>query len=177
MSKSFTFGPVTRQTIRTFTPTVLNRQVNSSLAITGFSAAIEAWAGASRIFALQSLALPAAAFSVRAGQNIAYTTFFVCVKWTAGGIVKRYKLWNPATALLTYPTYAGEIIPATGAELEYWTTTSSAPTITVPSFNIITDILEAPADCCDVTGTALANGICSIGYPTTLDGMFYQCRT
>jgi hypothetical protein len=177
MSRIFTFVPVTLDAIKSFVPVILNRQVNSGLAITGFTSSIETWAGASRIFALQGLALPAQAFSIRAGQRFPYTTFFVCVKWVSGGIVKRYKLWNPAGALLSYPLYAGEIIPSSGAELEYWSTTTSAPTITVPSFSIITDIIEAPADCCSQTGTALANGICSIGNPTTLNGMFYQCRT
>jgi hypothetical protein len=175
--KTFTYTPVTRDSIKTFTPVILNRQVNSGLAIVGFSTTIEAWAGASRIFALQGLALPAYAFSIRAGQTFTYTTFFVCVKWVADGIVKRYKLWNPAGSLLTYPLYAGEIIPATGAEIEYWSTTTSAPTITIPTFSVISDILEAPDDCCDQVGTALANGICSIGSPVTLDGMFYQCRS
>lgn len=176
MSKSFTYAPVTRDTIRTYTPVVLNRQVNSSLAISAFSATLEAWAGASRIFALQSLNLPGTNFSIRPRQNFTYTSFFICVKWVANGVVKRYKLWNPAGAVLSYPVYAGEIIPGTGAELEYWSTSASASP-SIPAFNIITDIIENPADCCDVTGTALANGICSIGNPATLDGMFYQCRT
>jgi hypothetical protein len=175
MTKTFTYRPVTLDTVKSYTPVTLNRQVNQSLAITGFAATVEAWPGASRIFALQSLSLPGTAFSIRAGQRFPYTSFFICVKWSASGIIKRYKLWNPAGALLSYPTYAGEIIPATGAELEYWTT-SATSSITVPNFNIITDIIEAPADCCSQSGTALANGICSIGNPTTLNGMFYQCR-
>lgn len=176
MSKSFTYTPVTRGTIRTYTPVVLNRQVNQTLAIAAFSASLGAWAGASRIFALQSLSLPGTNFSIRPRQNFTYTNFFICVKWTALGIVKRYKLWNPAGALLSYPLYAGEIVPGTCAELEYWSTSAST-TPSVPAFNIVTDVLESPDDCCDVTGTALANGICSIGNPPTLDGMFYQCRT
>ena len=176
MSKIFTYTPVTRQAVRSYTPVILNKQVNQSLAIATFSASLEAWASASRIFALQSLILPGTAFSIRAGQYFNYTSFFICVKWVAGGIVKRYKLWNPAGAVLAYPLYAGEIIPASGAELEYWSTSAST-TPTIPNFNIITDIIEAPADCCSESGTALANGICSIGAPATLDGMFYQCRS
>lgn len=176
MSKSFTYTPVTRQaSITSYTPVILNRQVNQSLAIDGFSAALEAWPGASRIFALQSLNLPGSAFSIRAGQRLAYTDFLIAVKWTVAGVIYRYKLWNPAGAVLSYPLYAGEIIPASGAELEYWST-SANNNPTIPSFNILTDIFEAPSSCCDETGTALANGICVIGSPTTLDGMFYQCR-
>ena len=174
--KDFRYYPVTLGAIRGYTPVILARQVNQSLAIPAFNTTVEAWAGASRIYALCSLILPGTAFSIRAGQRFRYTAFFVTVKWVSGGIVKRYKLWNPAGALLSYPVYAGEIIPATGAELEFWTTSAST-TPNVPAFNIVVDILEAPAYVGDQAGTELANGICSIGSPATLDAMFYQCRS
>ncbi|NBW17021.1 MAG: hypothetical protein EBR82_54500 [Caulobacteraceae bacterium] len=174
--KKFTYMPVTRAPIKSYTPVVLNRQVNQSLAITGFTASLGAWPGATRIFALQKLLLPGTNFSVRAGQNFTYSNFFICVKWSVSSVVRRYRLFDNTKALPSYPLYAGEIIPGTGAELEYWNTATSTTPI-IPTFNILTDILEAPDDCCDVIGTALANGICSIGAPTTLDGMFYQCRS
>lgn len=174
--KDFRYYPVTLGAIRTYTPVILARQVNQSLLIPAFSASLEPWPGASRIFALCQLVLPGTAFSIRSGQRFNYTNFFVCVKWSVGSVVYRYKLWNPAGALLSYPVYAGEIIPATGAELEFWSTSAStAPSI--PQFNIVTDILEAPAFAGDQDGTELANGICTIGSPATLDAYFYQCRS
>ncbi len=162
MIKTFSYAAVTLQPISSYAPVVLNRQVNQSLAITPFTVSLEAWAGASRIFALQKLNLPGTTFSIRAGQVFNQSMFFICVKWVSNNIVKRYKIWNPPGALLSYPVYAGEIIPATGAYLEYWST-SSGTTPSIGNFNIITDILEVPSDCCSEEGTALANGICVIG--------------
>lgn len=174
--KDFRYYPVTLSTIRTFSPVTLSRQVNQSLAIPAFAASVGVWPGASRIFALCGLQLPGTTFSIRAGQRFTYTGFVVCVKWSVNGIVQRYKLWDVTGMKLYYPVYAGQIIPATGAELEFWTTPNSTSP-SVPAFNIITDILEAPAYAGDQDGTELANGICSIGAPATLDGFFYQCRT
>ena len=174
--KSFQFSKVTLGTIHGFTPVVLNKQVNQTLAAGGFSGTgIEAWPGASRIFALQKLLLPGYAFSIQVGQKLRYTNFVLTVKWLDGNVVKRYKLWQNVGELLAYPLYAGEIIPGVGAELEYWTTANSTSTTVVPPLSLICAILENPTTCCDQTGIELANGICPIGSPITLNGMFYQC--
>ena len=50
MIKTFSYAAVTLQPISSYTPVILNRQVNQSLAVTAFTASLEPWAGASRIF-------------------------------------------------------------------------------------------------------------------------------
>ena len=146
----------------------------------GFTQVLEAWAGASRIFALQDIIIPNQNFSIRLGQNINVPTYVMTVKWVAQGVVRRYKLWSNGHEVLSYPLYNGEIIPGEGAQFEYWTT-SFARRAFSEAFELETDILEKPDSCCDEVGTALANGICQIGtlpnpYPTVYPvENFYVC--
>lgn len=175
--KSFTRSLVTLQPTQAFTPVVLNRQVHQSLSVAGFTGSVDA-AGlvTSRVFAIQALILPGAAFSIRANQGFSYENFFVCVKWVTDGVTIRYSLWKPSGATLQVEPYAGQIIPTElWTQLEFWSTSESTELPVVPSFNIITDIIEAPADCCSESGTVLANSICSIGQPDTLDEKFQMC--
>jgi hypothetical protein len=178
--RAWDFKPVTLEPAKSAKPVVLNRLVYKSLTVAGFTQNLEAWAGASRIFALQDIIIPNQNFSIRLGQNINVPTYVMTVKWVAQGVVRRYKLWSNGYEVLSYPLYNGEIIPGEGAQFEYWTT-SFATRAFSEAFDLETDILEKPDSCCDEIGTALANGICQIGtlpnpYPTVYPvENFYVC--
>jgi hypothetical protein len=175
--KSFSRALVTLQAAQSFAPVTLNGQVRQSILVPGFTGAVSlAGTFCSKMFARQALTLPGAVFSISSGQNFAYTNFFCCVKWVTAGATVRYRLWYPSGALLAKPDYAGEIIPASsGACIEFWSTPTSTETPVVPTFSILTDIIEDPATCCSTTGTVLANTVCSIGQPDSLDDKFLEC--
>lgn len=181
--KSFTRSLVTLQSAQSFAPVILNGQVVQSLLVNGFTGALDPEAlNVSRVFAIQYLSLPGKAFSIKANQSLAYENFFVCVKWVEGvtedfeGVVKRYSLWKPSGAKLQVEPYVGQIIPTElRTQLEFWSTSESTETPVVPTFNILTDILESPAECCSTSGTVLANTVCSIGQPDSLDEKFQTC--
>ena len=178
--RSWDFKPAVLQPAKSAKPVILNRLVYKSLTVAGFTQALEDWGGASRIFATQNILIPNQNFCIRLGQNIQVPTYVMTVKWVAQGVVKRYKLWTNGYEVLSYPLYNGEIIPGEGAQFEYWTT-SFSPRAFSEAFELETDILEKPSDCCDEVGTALANGICQIGelpnpYPTVYPiENFYVC--
>ena len=178
--RSWDFKPVTLEPAKSATPVILNRLVYKSLTVAGFTQNLEAWAGASRIFAVQNISIPNQNFCIRLGQNIKVPTYVMTVKWVAQGSVRRYKLWSNGYEVLSYPLYSGEIIPGEGAQFEYWTTSFATRAFST-EFELETDILEKPDDCCDEVGTALANGICQIGtlpnpYPTVYPvDNFYVC--
>lgn len=178
--RAWDFKPVTLEPAKSAKPVVLNRLVYKSLTVAGFTQNLEAWAGASRIFAVQDIIIPNQNFSIRPGQDINVPTYVMTVKWVSQGVVKRYKLWSNGYEVLSYPLYNGEIIPGEGAQFEYWTT-SFARRAFSSQFELETDILEKPDSCCDEIGTALANGICQIGtlpnpYPTVYPvENFYVC--
>ena len=178
--KSWDFKPAVLQPAKSAKPVILNRLVYKSLTVAGFTQNLEAWAGASRIFATQNISIPTQNFCIRLGQAIQVPTYVMTVKWVSQGFVKRYKLWTNGYEILSYPLYSGEIIPGEGAQFEYWTT-SFATRAFSEEFDLQTDILEKPDDCCDELGTALANGICQIGalpnpYPTVYPvDNFYVC--
>jgi len=178
--RSWDFKPAVLQPAKSAKPVILNRLVYKSLTVAGFTQNLEAWAGASRIFAIQNINIPNQNFCIRLGQDINVPTYVMAIKWVSQGFVKRYKLWSNGYELLSYPLYNGEIIPGEGAQFEYWTT-SFATRVFSTQFELLTDILEKPDDCCDEIGTALANGICQIGilpnpYPSVypIDN-FYVC--
>ena len=178
--RSWDFKPAVLQPAKSAKPVILNRLVYKSLTVAGFTQNLEAWAGASRIFAIQNISIPNQNFCIRLGQDINVPTYVMAIKWVSQGFVKRYKLWSNGYELLSYPLYNGEIIPGEGAQFEYWTT-SFATRAFSEQFELLTDILEKPDDCCDEIGTALANGICQIGilpnpYPSVypIDN-FYVC--
>jgi len=178
--RSWDFKPAVLEPAKSAKPVILNRLVYKSLTVAGFTQNLEAWAGASRIFAIQNISIPNQNFCIRLGQNINVPTYVMAIKWVSQGFVKRYKLWSNGYELLSYPLYNGEIIPGEGAQFEYWTT-SFATRAFSEQFELLTDILEKPDDCCDEIGTALANGICQIGilpnpYPSVypIDN-FYVC--
>lgn len=177
---SWGFKPVTLEPAKSAKPVILNRLVYKSLTVAGFTQNLEAWAGASRIFAIQNISIPNQNFCIRLGQYIQVPTYVMTVKWVSQGFVKRYKLWTNGHEVLSYPIYSGEIIPGEGAQFEYWTTSFATRAFSEP-FDLETDILEKPDDCCDELGTALANGICQIGvlpnpYPTVYPvDNFYVC--
>jgi hypothetical protein len=175
--KTFSRTLVTLQASQAFAPVVLNGQVQQSLSVTGFTGATGAASLiTSSVFAIQALALPGKTFSIRANQNFSYENFFVCVKWSTDGVTMRYSLWKPSGATLQVDPYAGQIIPISlWPQLEFWSTLASTQTPVVPSFSILTDIVEDPTTCCDTSGTVLANSICSIGQPGTMDGWFQTC--
>lgn len=178
--RAWDFKPVTLEPAKSAKPVILNRLVYKSLTVAGFTQNLEAWAGASRIFAVQNILLPNQNFCIRLGQDIQVPTYVMTVKWVAQGSVRRYKLWTNGYEVLSYPLYSGEIIPGEGAQFEYWTTSFSTRAFSEP-FDLLTDILEKPDDCCDELGTALANGVCQIGtlpnpYPTVYPvENFYIC--
>ena len=161
-ARAWDFKPVVLQPAKSAKPVILNRLVYKSLTVAGFTQNLEAWAGASRIFAIQNINIPNQNFCIRLGQTIQVPTYVMTVKWVSQGVVRRYKLWTNGYELLSYPLYNGEIIPGEGAQFEYWTTSFSARAFS-EEFELLTDILEKPDDCCDEIGTALANGICQIG--------------
>lgn len=177
---SWGFKPVTLEPAKSAKPVILNRLVYKSLTVAGFTQNLEAWAGASRIFAIQNISIPNQNFCIRLGQYIQVPTYVITIKWVSQGFVKRYKLWTNGHEVLSYPLYSGEIIPGEGAQFEYWTTSFATRAFSEP-FDLETDILEKPDDCCDELGTALANGICQIGvlpnpYPTVYPvDNFYVC--
>ena len=178
--RSWDFKPAVLEPAKSAKPVILNRLVYKSLTVAGFTQNLEAWAGASRIFAIQNISIPNQNFCIRLGQNINVPTYVMAIKWVSQGFVKRYKLWSNGYEVLSYPLYNGEIIPGEGAQFEYWTT-SFATRAFSEQFELLTDILEKPDDCCDEIGTALANGICQIGilpnpYPAVypIDN-FYVC--
>jgi hypothetical protein len=178
--RSWDFKPAVLQPAKSAKPVILNRLVYKSLTVAGFTQNLEAWAGASRIFATQNISIPNQNFCIRLGQDINVPTYVMAIKWVSQGFVKRYKLWSNGYEILSYPLYNGEIIPGEGAQFEYWTT-SFATRAFSEQFELLTDILEKPDDCCDEIGTALANGICQIGilpnpYPSVypIDN-FYVC--
>ena len=178
--RSWDFKPAVLEPAKSAKPVILNRLVYKSLTVAGFTQNLEAWAGASRIFAIQNISIPNQNFCIRLGQDINVPTYVMAIKWVSQGFVKRYKLWSNGYELLSYPLYNGEIIPGEGAQFEYWTT-SFATRAFSEQFELLTDILEKPDDCCDEIGTALANGICQIGilpnpYPAVypIDN-FYVC--
>jgi len=178
--RSWDFKPAVLEPAKSAKPVILNRLVYKSLTVAGFTQNLEAWAGASRIFAIQNISIPNQNFCIRLGQDINVPTYVMAIKWVSQGFVKRYKLWSNGYEVLSYPLYNGEIIPGEGAQFEYWTT-SFATRAFSEQFELLTDILEKPDDCCDEIGTALANGICQIGilpnpYPSVypIDN-FYVC--
>lgn len=178
--RSWDFKPAVLEPAKSAKPVILNRLVYKSLTVAGFTQNLEAWAGASRIFAIQNISIPNQNFCIRLGQDINVPTYVMAIKWVSQGFVKRYKLWSNGYEVLSYPLYNGEIIPGEGAQFEYWTT-SFATRAFSEQFELLTDILEKPDDCCDEIGTALANGICQIGilpnpYPAVypIDN-FYVC--
>ena len=178
--RSWDFKPAVLEPAKSAKPVILNRLVYKSLTVAGFTQNLEAWAGASRIFAIQNISIPNQNFCIRLGQDINVPTYVMAIKWVSQGFVKRYKLWSNGYEILSYPLYNGEIIPGEGAQFEYWTT-SFATRAFSEQFELLTDILEKPDDCCDEIGTALANGICQIGilpnpYPAVypIDN-FYVC--
>jgi hypothetical protein len=178
--RSWDFKPAVLEPAKSAKPVILNRLVYKSLTVAGFTQNLEAWAGASRIFAIQNISIPNQNFCIRLGQDINVPTYVMAIKWVSQGFVKRYKLWSNGYELLSYPLYNGEIIPGEGAQFEYWTT-SFATRAFSEQFELLTDILEKPDDCCDEIGTALANGICQIGilpnpYPSVYPvENFYVC--
>ena len=178
--RAWDFKPAVLQPAKSAKPVILNRLVYKSLTVAGFTQNLEAWAGASRIFAIQNISIPNQNFCIRLGQNINVPTYVMAVKWVSQGFVKRYKLWSNGYEVLSYPVYNGEVIPGEGAQFEYWTT-SFATRAFSEEFELLTDILEKPDDCCDEIGTALANGICQIGvlpnpYPAVYPiSNFYVC--
>lgn len=164
-AKSWNFKPVTLNPPVSATdakPVILNRLTYKSLTVAGFAVSLESWAGASRVFAIQDILIPNQNFSIRPGQDFQVPNYVMTVKWVAQGAVKRYKLWTSNYELLSYPLYNGEIIPGEGAQFEYWSTSYTNEPFAA-AFELLTDILEKPDDCCDESGTALANGICEIG--------------
>ena len=178
--RSWDFKPAVLQPAKSAKPVILNRLVYKSLTVAGFTQNLEAWAGASRIFATQNISIPNQNFCIRLGQDINVPTYVMAIKWVSQGFVKRYKLWSNGYEILSYPLYNGEIIPGEGAQFEYWTTSFATRAFST-QFELLTDILEKPDDCCDEIGTALANGICQIGilpnpYPSVypIDN-FYVC--
>ena len=178
--RSWDFKPAVLEPAKSAKPVILNRLVYKSLTVAGFTQNLEAWAGASRIFAIQNISIPNQNFCIRLGQDINVPTYVMAIKWVSQGFVKRYKLWSNGYEVLSYPLYNGEIIPGEGAQFEYWTT-SFATRAFSEQFELLTDILEKPDDCCDEIGTALANGICQIGilpnpYPAVYPvENFYVC--
>lgn len=178
--RAWDFKPAVLQPAKSATPVILNRLVYKSLTVAGFTQNLEAWAGASRIFAVQNISIPNQNFCIRLGQDIKVPTYVMTVKWVAQGSVRRYKLWTNGYEVLSYPLYSGEIIPGEGAQFEYWTTSFATRAFST-EFELQTDILEKPDECCDEVGTALANGICQIGtlpnpYPTVYPvDNFYVC--
>ena len=178
--RSWDFKPAVLEPAKSAKPVILNRLVYKSLTVAGFTQNLEAWAGASRIFAIQNISIPNQNFCIRLGQDINVPTYVMAIKWVSQGFVKRYKLWSNGYEILSYPLYNGEIIPGEGAQFEYWTT-SFATRAFSEQFELLTDILEKPDDCCDEIGTALANGICQIGilpnpYPAVYPvENFYVC--
>ena len=178
--RAWDFKPAVLQPAKSATPVILNRLVYKSLTVAGFTQNLEAWAGASRIFAVQNISIPNQNFCIRLGQDIKVPTYVMTVKWVAQGSVRRYKLWTNGYEVLSYPLYSGEIIPGEGAQFEYWTTSFATRAFST-EFELQTDILEKPDECCDEVGTALANGICQIGtlpnpYPTVYPvDNFYIC--
>lgn len=178
--RAWDFKPAVLQPAKSATPVILNRLVYKSLTVAGFTQNLEAWAGASRIFAVQNISIPNQNFCIRLGQDIKVPTYVMTVKWVAQGSVRRYKLWTNGYEVLSYPLYSGEIIPGEGAQFEYWTTSFATRAFST-EFQLQTDILEKPDECCDEVGTALANGICQIGtlpnpYPTVYPvDNFYVC--
>ena len=178
--RSWDFKPAVLEPAKSAKPVILNRLVYKSLTVAGFTQNLEAWAGASRIFAIQNISIPNQNFCIRLGQDINVPTYVMAIKWVSQGFVKRYKLWSNGYEILSYPLYNGEIIPGEGAQFEYWTTSFATRAFSV-EFDLETDILEKPDSCCDEIGTALANGICQIGilpnpYPSVypIDN-FYVC--
>jgi hypothetical protein len=178
--RSWDFKPAVLEPAKSAKPVILNRLVYKSLTVAGFTQNLEAWAGASRIFAIQNISIPNQNFCIRLGQNINVPTYVMAIKWVSQGFVKRYKLWSNGYEILSYPLYNGEIIPGEGAQFEYWTTSFATRAFST-EFDLETDILEKPDDCCDEIGTALANGICQIGilpnpYPSVYPvENFYVC--
>jgi hypothetical protein len=178
--RAWDFKPAVLQPAKSAKPVILNRLVYKSLTVAGFTQNLEAWAGASRIFATQNISIPNQNFCIRLGQNINVPTYVMAIKWVSQGFVKRYKLWSNGYEILSYPLYNGEIIPGEGAQFEYWTTSFATRAFST-EFNLETDILEKPDNCCDEIGTALANGICQIGilpnpYPAVYPvENFYVC--
>jgi hypothetical protein len=179
-ARAWDFKPAVLQPAKSAKPVILNRLVYKSLTVAGFTQNLEAWAGASRIFAIQNISIPNQNFCIRLGQNINVPTYVMAIKWVSQGFVKRYKLWSNGYEVLSYPIYNGEIIPGEGAQFEYWTTSFATRAFST-EFDLETDILEKPDDCCDEIGTALANGICQIGilpnpYPAVYPiENFYVC--
>jgi len=178
--RAWDFKPAVLQPAKSAKPVILNRLVYKSLKVAGFTQNLEAWAGASRIFANQNINIPNQNFCIRLGQDINVPTYVMAIKWVSQGFVKRYKLWSNGYEILSYPLYNGEIIPGEGAQFEYWTTSFATRAFST-EFDLETDILEKPDNCCDEIGTALANGICQIGilpnpYPAVYPvENFYVC--
>lgn len=160
-TRAWNYKRVTLQSARAATPVVLNKLVYKKLTVGDFELTLEGWAGASRIFAVQNLDSPNQNFSIRLGQKLSVPGYVIAVKWVEQGSVRRYKLWTNGYEVLSAPIYSGEVIPAVGAQLEYWSTSYTSE-LSVPEYSIETDILEKPSDCCDENGTQIANGLCII---------------
>ena len=160
-ARAWNYKPVTLQAAKAAKPVVLNKLKYKVLNVGDFALTLEAWAGASRVFAVQNLDSPNQNFSLRLGQNLNVPGYVIAVKWVEQGSVKRYKLWTNGYEVLSYPLYNGEIIPGVGAQLEYWSTSYTEEPF-APEYTIQTDILESPNNCCDENGTQIANGLCII---------------
>lgn len=145
--------------IKTAQAVQLIKDLNYKVAIPAFTCTHPTWAGASMISARVKLDV-GAPWAIR----LPITQLSDCVlaiKWAVDDVVFRYKLWDSDNAVLNFPLYAGETIPA-NAILELWTVDDSDTVIVPDGFSVNATLRSSPTELYNQTAPTLytATDVC-----------------
>jgi len=146
--------PLSLRDPRKVATSAVKAALNRAITIPAFSATSHAWAGASVIAARANVPV-GVPWSLKTPIIPPNATFCAAIKWVVDGVVTRLKLFSGVGEKLSYPLYHGEIIPATGAIIEFWTVEATPTVVLTAEWRLDTTALELPTEFFDVTSVDL----------------------
>lgn len=150
-------------------PIRLITDLQSYLSIAPFTATVLGWPGASYIVAQASLVLENL-WTLDTPIRPPDFSFVAAVAYedpTTGRWTRR-KLWENVGERLSYPVYTGEVLPATGVLLEFWTVENFTEEIELPSqWTLPLTALELPESFEDLVGSGTEVATLCLTHATT----------
>lgn len=155
------------------------RALNKVVTVPEFTTDVTDWNGASFVVA-RGLITAESDWSIVQPTTPPNETFVAAIRWTADDEVRRYKLWRGVGEKLSYPVYAGEIIPAGIAVLEIWNVEDELTISLAEEWQIPVATVELPETCDDTQGSTFyaIESMCitlAEPLPTTLDEYLAHC--
>lgn len=117
------------QSFKQYSRGTIVRPERATFIVPAFSLNAETWAGSSNILAEFPFENTDYQFSLKLPITQFGSAFIAAVRWVEDDVIRRFKLWDDADAILFFPLYDGERI-GLNARLEIWSlNTANDPTL------------------------------------------------